>query len=98
MIIAELVEFNCVELIYYKMDQFLLQIGASIIKWGNHYYKASQIRINLLQSGGIIIKKWEHILQSAAGITKWDNYYKVGQYNALVFKGYEILTRVYNMM
>ena len=56
-------------LLYYKLGQTLLQIGASVvINWGS-YYKLEQL---LLQIG--------QLLQIGAKfITNWGRYYKLGK-------------------
>ena len=44
---TELVEFNCIELIYYivlKSEATLLQSVTGITKWGKHYYNVRQLQ------------------------------------------------------
>ena len=92
---AELVEFNCFELIYYILGQSLLQTGVGISWWGNHYYKSKQLRAitkwgkSCYKKGQITYYKLGWSLLQSGGVTtakwgtfstKWGSYRKIGQY------------------
>ena len=80
---AELVPFNNLGLIYYLVDQSLLQIDGGISKWCNfipkwvkHYYKMGTGKNKVGQSllPNVVTLPSLQRLQDGTNIRNWDNY------------------------